>query len=1124
MKSNKVMIAALLVAALMILPIALVTSNDDAAADPDPSPFDISSMFSGLMGLDPSSMQMMESFGKLAGAMGYTPVTPTEKKITTDLVYESNQILKLDSNFVFDGGSITMKAGSAVVFCVAQPFSISAEALSAITSEENSTFYIVNTLDGVTDVTYIKNHADTIVIDSKTAEADDTVYYKGSFNYDMKLDTGFNINATVTIAEGTTITDNKDLAKAKNMVEFLSENSISVKVTPTVDTEKTAYDATVGVKADIKDTTVDGTVKHNITIKGEGDYTAKASVPQMAGDDKKMTASAEGDIKLTLGVDDYTATFKNSVDFSMEEKKYGMPNAETTYSGSISFSIDYGKLEITNDDGSVVEMKGLYASVKAKFSDKDIELSISGGVDKIGMTDKNGVESYIQDVDIDLSYTAEIKSFSMPSLTSLAASVTPKPKWADTAMEYLNGIEAGTVDKSVKEYASEFFMGKIDSLLQVDNFATGKSLKADLSVGKFVMEGDVAVYIESLELKAEISKSVGVSASASVGKVIFASGSTKYMIQPASVSIDTYTGEDKKYVFECDFNITGEMKQFMSGRLVSNPFFNSFRGTLDLGAKMVNLKAEAVTDIVEMKADEITLNSYGIDMSAKNLNYDVEKKLFELSTIEISGYYYGGDSMVKEVNGAYNNVTFDLGASTGMTFANLTAESVEVTFTDIYNNELTVSSHYDATQAALVCEYESDGQYWLFDTFDDNVLMATMGSVKYKDAPEDPARQFIFGGNVIINNMGTTESPTDDTDYTVIIDGKNATLRYWKLGPVVEGGFTGTVYVTCDSLGPYAHKTYVKVNGTSYALDKIEGAALGITVDKDGNVTYSIISLAGNKLGTETTPTGFTMGEIKDEKADVTITGTTLRYIASPQVYKIIIDGKTAKEDVPYRSNLVTVEDLGKDVIMLVDKNGKMYGNVVDGTWTLFQYLYTYDLDLTSVKAKEIAEVSKTEVNNVDGSAATFTMPTGLTAPLKFKMISNVQFSIAQGAVAGGQPVEIAAQETTFDGKKAFIIKASSDGSNIEATFLIPVSNVNSKVMHVDEYGRVAEQASKIVKIGDEQFIQVTTNDYSIFYVDSDQPRYNTGGGSDNMLLFVAIGAVVAVFVVAGVFFFVKKH
>ena len=1124
MKSNKVMIAALLVAALMILPIALVTSNDDAAADPDPSAFDYSSMFSGLMGLDPSSMQIMESFGKLAGAMGYTPVTPTEKKITTDEVYTSGQILKLDSNFVFDGGSITMEAGSAVVFCVAQPFSMSAEALSAITTEEDSTFYIVNTLKDVTDVSYIEAHADTIVISSKTAEADDTVYYKGSFNYDMKLDTGFNINATITIAEGTTITDNKDLAKAKNKIEFPSENSISVKVTPTVDTEKTAYDATVGVKADIKGTDVEGTVTHNITIKGEGDYTAKASVPQMAGDDKTMTASAEGDISLTLGVDDYTATFKNSVDFSMEEKKFGMPNAETTYSGSISFSIDYGELKITNDNGSVIEMKGLYASVKAKFSDKDIELSISGGVDKIGMTDKDGVESYIQDVDIDLSYTAEIESFSMPSLTSLAASVTPKPKWADTAMGYLNGIEAGTEDKSVKEYASEFFMGKIDSLLHVDNFATGKSLKADFSVGKFVMDSDITINIESLRLKAEISKSVGVSASASVSKVIFASGSTKYMIQPASVSIDTYTGEDKKYVFECDFNITGEMKQFAAGKLVSNPFFNSFRGTLDLGAKMVNLKAEAVTDIVEMKADEITLNSYGIDMSAKNLNYDVEKQLFELSTIEISGYYYGGDSMVKEVNGTYNNVTFDLGKSTGMTFANLTVESVEVTFTDIYNNELTVTTHYDTAQAALVSEFESDGQYWLFDTFDDNVLMATMGSVKYKDAPEDPARQFIFGGNVIINNMGTTESPTD-TDYTMIVDGKNATLRYSKLGPVVEGGFTGTVYVTCDSLGQYANKTYVKVNGTSYTLDMISGAALGVTVDKDGNVTYSIISLAGNKLGTETTPTGFTMGEIKDEKADVTITDTTLRYIASPQEYKIIIDGKTALDPVKYRSTPDPIENLGKDVLMLVDKNGKVYGNVVDGTWTLGgQYIYAFDLDLTSVKAKEIAEVSKTEVNNVDGSAATFTMPTGLTAPLKFKMISNVQFSIAQSAVAGGQPVEIAAQETTFDGKKAFIIKASSDGSSIEATFLIPVSNVNSKIMHVDEYGRVTEQASKIVKIGDEQFIQATTDDYSIFYVDSDQPRYNTGGGSDNMLLFVAIGAVVAVFVVAGVFFFVKKH
>ena len=92
-----------------------------------------------------------------------------------------------------------------------------------------------------------------------------------------------------------------------------------------------------------------------------------------------------------------------------------------------------------------------------------------------------------------------------------------------------------------------------------------------------------------------------------------------------------------------------------------------------------------------------------------------------------------------------------------------------------------------------------------------------------------------------------------------------------------------------------------------------------------------------------------------------------------------------------------------------------------------------------------------------------------------------------------------------------------------ELTLYFPASE-GEKIMHVDQYGRVTELSSSLVKIGDETFLKVNdVSSYSIFYVDNDKPRYDVPGGSDNMLLIVAIAAVVAVLAAAGLFFLYKK-
>ncbi len=1161
MKSNKVIIAAILVAALMVMPIALFTSDDDSSADTT-TPMDFSSIMATVMGLSPQDIVALETLAKLTES-GYVPTEPQNVDINTNQTYNSGEMLKLKDYYKYtDGQTITMKSGSAIVMCVGQDFSIeSAAKFGATIFETGSVFLIVNTFEGVTPT--ISEDDEKVIYKNVFSDTDNGNYYlKGKVSYSMKINATGKISAAISAVEGTQVTDNSTLKDATGIVEFPSDNSVVVDIEMKTNTEqkvKTIENGKVETKINMKMTSIDGKNNTVYKLEGNGSYSVNASIPMEVGG--TLTGSAKGNIAITLGItfdgeNEYKATFKNSVDVSIQILKYKDPKEQTaTFGGSISFEFNYDKLKVVNDNNTI-DMTGLGASVTIKFNESGFELSVGAGLGSIVMTPKEGRESYIKDVRADFVYGAEVDITKMkaPAVTTDPMVISPAPSPSPTSpiammmtatdglaammKEYLAGVEAGTKEATIQQYASSFFLKKIDEKMKFDQEGlTSKYIRASFSIGSIGLYdntvpikgvGNIEVNsfeLEGLSLNAEISDSVGFSASFEMKRLALAAGiatnGTKIMIQPMSASISTYTGEDKdKYVFTMSGALTGEMKTFSNGRLVADPYINNLRETVNLGvdSKTSELKPE----MVEVKADELVANSYGIDSSAKNLSFNKETGLYEVDKITVSGYYYGTASMVKEVSGTYNNVTFDLGNPFGAAFNDMTSESSEITFTDIYGNKLTTYVYYDAEKQLMMYNMSSEGEYWLFDTMTDPNLGSALLTTKIKDAPNDPKKQYNFSGNIVVNHMGVfSETPTDD-DYAVTISGKNATLSYSN-EPLLSGGFTGTVYVTCDSPKEYAYKTFVKVNDKSYTLDMINGSALGITVDADGNVSYSIMALAGNYIGTETSPTGFEIGEVKDGKADVTITGTTLRYMASPMLYKIIIDGSVAKDEVKYRSSGISVENLAKDIVMLVDKNGKMYGTVEDGTWSLGgQYLYPFDLDLTSVKAKDIAEVKTTEINNVDGQAARFTMPSS-TSPVQFKLSSNVQFSIE--GVSSGSAVDLAAQETTFDGKKAFIIKASANGANIEATFLIPVSNVNSKLMHVDGYGRICEQESKIVKIGDEQFIQATTNDYSIFYVDADEPRYNVpGGGSDNMLLFIAIGAVVAVVAVAGVFFFIKKH
>ena len=77
--------------------------------------------------------------------------------------------------------------------------------------------------------------------------------------------------------------------------------------------------------------------------------------------------------------------------------------------------------------------------------------------------------------------------------------------------------------------------------------------------------------------------------------------------------------------------------------------------------------------------------------------------------------------------------------------------------------------------------------------------------------------------------------------------------------------------------------------------------------------------------------------------------------------------------------------------------------------------------------------------------------------------------------------------------------------------------------MHVDQYGRAAEQASTYVVIDGQGYQAVQATDYSIFYTESDSPLFDDGGnGKNNNLLYIGIAVVIAVVALAGVAYFLK--
>lgn len=1141
MKINKVIIAALLVAALMVIPAAVFTSDDDSSADPEPQT-DIASMFTGLMGLDLSNIDLLEMVSKLPGAVQYNEVPKGTEHITGDTSVAFNDVLILNSDIIYDGDyCITMNGGSAVVMCVGQDFSISTgDFTGRITFKPESQLFIVTDL---TDIHHVDQIPPEKTVYAHTFhDSAQTYSLKGKIDYKMQVSlTG--IDAALTATKGSVIGPIGIPSAEPGTVRFSEDNVISAKMDIKMSEDMKTMSVSNGIVRIVADLAVMDKDKEMATLKGSGEYTVNATIPVGIG---TLTASAKGDLSFTFSYNGYDATLKNSVDVNATVQNYNDDTKDpvTDVEGSISFSLNYGKMKIEEKEG-VVEISGLNISADTKFTNNELKLSAKGGLDSYTMTPKDGLESYIRNADFSLDYAAEIdikKSSPVAALDPAALISGPSPSDIVAALlkEYLDGVKKGLGDRTIQEYASSFFLAKLDAAMKLDKAdLKSKSIGASFSVGEVRMYGSTATEMKNLRLTADINDSVGVSVSFKVDKMNYTDSKTgtKYMLQPANVSLKTYTGEDREdYVFTIDFSLTGEIKRYDKGKLIMDPFINGLSGTVNIGARETAVITVIKTQVAKLTASEITMNSYGIDMSAKNVKFDTDKSAFSADRIEISGYYTGGNTLekyglVKEVTGTYSKVQFMIGTSNGVPcFSDVLVDSLDVKYTDIYDNTLSVKRSYSENDGAISNDLEAKGQFWLYNVLNDDLLngIAFSDTIKFSGVPDTVAvvkNNYVFKGTIIVDREyymtgieGFSNVTYSDKMISITYDDTAGSKK-------LSGGFVGDVYIINGNMERDGYPVNAFTVGSNrYVLNTVMGGIIGFSADENGDVTYKIIALNGFNLVQDPDMKGFKMGEIKDNEAPVTEiqTGIAIKYYAQAVNYKISIDGEVKVSDATYRT-YQKIAGIPDDAIMFVDENGMEWGYINSDRELVFSpYDYAGDLNLTSVRAKEFKDVQiGADKLNETSDSNVFFKADGTWDTINFKMGTGVRFSIDHQDVYSD--ICLIAQETKFNGKNAYLIRASAGDVALKSTLLIPASE-GDRIIHVDEYGRAAEMSSVPVKIGNETFLKIENiSDYSIFYKETDSPRYSTGG-SDNTLLYIAIGVAVAAVAAAGVIIFIRKH
>lgn len=1091
MKSVKIVIASLIAIALMVTPIALfATDNTESEAANYQELSDIFDNidFEKLMELDYSKGSLADD----EEVSGSTDVTT---------------YMYLSKNYKFaDGASITIKAGASLTMCPTQTFSISSTGWGAINFEAGSHIYITTNGEAPVPDTPI---AEGNIIASYDVEDDTPNWFTGSFGYTLK-----SYEFIFTASNGTTISNSKNPNEQIAKIEFTKDNKTDLKIESASSSGgKSTFDITLksdlGVKASVFITEKPATAQEKAVIRtivyeisGTTDYTANAEMQTSTGqNDYKFTLKGSNELNLTLD-NDYGGTITDKADFTISATVYEDETKDTVtkMTGSLSLELDTKNME---DYAATPNMTITVKDAKAKYALDFDNDNITGTADMsmgtykiVAKSETGDVISEMKDVSIYGKYVGKFSfnDISKPTITSGPAQLVSVAPSAD----YFSGIVPGMSSSEVRSYAAEFFLGSFDKAYHLDQSGlTTTSLDAEVKCGSANINGYT---VSGLTASLEIDDSVGLKATGKVDSLIVqpeskTSSSTKFYLGSADFTLATDTSG--KSMFTCDFSGSAQMKTYYNGKAVQDLYAK------DVKAKMTIGKTNKLTSL---SAGEIAMGTSGIYIKATNVNYDTDWEAFLIDKATISGNYYG-TAEVKSVEGSLSDVVF----YTNMSFS---AKSADMRINDVDGDYVQFTRTYDSTTKTITNTYKVTGQVNMNDILDDSTLRGLM-NVPISGAVNPKVVNY-FEGDAIVAAGSAYELYT--VPGVVVADKKiNVMSGYSTL---IQLNAPSEVYAT----KAFGMKGAIKVDDVTTTV-QLDGAALGLVMNAEGVISYKLIACPGYTLSSTMTYSGMTLSNITESSADVTLTATAVSCDAVPMKYKVTLDGKVVKENVNYGTN-VSVENAfpDGDVLYVVDENGAIIGTVDGKDWR-FGYYFTKDLDVKSVKGKEVTQFEDAGKVNVinDASSIKFSVPSGQTA-MMFQLSSKVRFDLS--GLSQDDNVELVAQPTKFDGKDAFIIKVSNsnDLASTAATLYIPFSGEGKRLIHVDEYGRTMELESTVVSIDGDNYLKATVSDYSIFYADSDDSPVIPSKGSSTNWLLIGIGIAAAVIIIAGAVVFIKKR
>ena len=1106
MKSMKIAMAAILVAALMVIPIALY-AVDDTQSEADPTNYQ--ELADILEDINVQNLMKVDLSKKS---------TAPDETVSGAVIVQDN--MYMSKNYKFDNkASITVPTGRSISINPAQSFAISSTGYGSFNFAVGSIIYIVS--DGNAP------SADNIIT-QYVMEDDNSFYFTGKFAFTQDV-----YELTLSADANSSITDSDNTQSRTMEIKFPTANSINVK--GTVDSTQTGkVTANISLKAtlDVKVPVPESQTKTTDAIlKGKAEYTVNVVVPTSSTSSQKdLTVSVKGNCDFGVEFDEYKGKVKNNTDINvkvanyvnkMDNDKNNDKDIKATLNGSLSIDVSTENMDNYKPTGSdtAITVRDANASYKINLDNQNINGEMNVNVGKYELTvfldTGNEVMTY-ENLRFNGKYTGELDLDEASPLAVSAPLSLMKSNPSSIVEEYMNGVASKKSADEIKQYASTFFLGKLDKSTGFDQSGiTSKYLKAEVGIGKMVYEGYT---LEGLNASLEISDSVGLKANVSLsqltvdGGVAGMAGAGKLNVGSTNFSAVTCTDVENKAMFVVEFSTSAEMRTYSTGSFGD--------GSLTMSAYAKDVKGKVLiakkNTVDNLSIGEYSTSMYGISIKGSNMTMDTTKNTFTTAEMKISGNYYGYAS-VKSVDGTYKNVTLSL---VGFNTPVPTVESVTLRIDDLDGDHMDFTRTYDATTNVITNTYNVDGQMYLANVVDDGTLKSLMFA-PITDANDNTKETNVFKGGVIVPGgifVGTEQASFAFPGLTV--SGKTVEIDL-SLETLTGLAPAEVLVSTSTAVNPYTGSGVMTINNKDIALD-LKGTALGVAVDAEGKLTYSLKALPGYKLSKDMTYSGFTLGDCNDKSASITVADscTSISCAAVPQTYKLSIDGKEIKNDVQYGTT-VSGDKLDKDVLYLVDSNGAVVDIVDDGYWS-FQYYFAKDMDLKTMKVKTVTTVKTAEINKVESDGAAFTVPAG-GSNLQFAMSTKVRFDLS--GLSAGNEVTLVAQQTNFNGHDAFIVKAQKGNDVLSSTLYIPVSGEGQRLMHVDEYGRVSERLAETVVIDDQTYLKTVANGYSIFYAEADEsPVLNNGGNGGVSPILIVVGVVIAIAVVAGAVVFIKKH